>query len=402
MVTATLALVCAGSAIAAVVARWVPRALMPALVFEIAFGIAIGPSGLGLLAPSSVMTVLAQLGFAVLMLIAGLEIDLDMLLGRQNTPRGASPLKLALTMSLTTFALAAVGAWLLLDRATPLLHIAIYAVILSTTSVGIVVPTVQERGLADRPYGQTILSTALLADFFTMIGISALAGIIVAGGAWGALGSLTLVGIAFLLIWLLPRFLIRLPASRFDSRTSLPLVRASFALLFVAAFLAEGLGSELVLAAFLAGLLLGRVIPRGGQRREMIEAIGYGFVVPFFFINVGLKFDLAALVSSSTALWLVPGFLAVAFGNKFLPSLLMIPDYGTRNAIAAGTLLSARLSLIVAASDIATRIGVFDPATNAAMVLVAILSSAMGPLLFNLLAPKVESAPAADCTERAI
>src|SRR3546814_3537235 len=80
----TIALACAGSAAAAVVARWIPKALVPALVFEIAFGIAMGPSGLALLAPGPTMDMLALIGFAVLMLVAGIESDSGMLLGRQR------------------------------------------------------------------------------------------------------------------------------------------------------------------------------------------------------------------------------------------------------------------------------------------------------------------------------
>ncbi|WP_025160559.1 cation:proton antiporter [Sphingobium sp. HDIP04] len=385
MIISVIALACAGSAIAAILARWMPRALLPALVLEIAFGILIGPNGMALLAPGPAMEMLAKLGFGVLMLIAGLEIDLGMLLARGQKAKQASPLMLAVMMSLMTVVMAAFGAWLLLDSSTPLLHLAIYAVILSTTSVGIVVPTIQERRLADGAYGQTILSTALLADFFTMIAISSLAGIVVSGRAEGALGSLALVGIAGLAIWLLPKLLARVPAAQLDSRTSLPLVRLSLALLFMVAWLAERLESELVLAAFLAGLLLGQIIPRNSHRRETLEAIGYGFIVPFFFINVGLKFDIPALFASPKALLLVPGFVAVAFANKIIPALLLVPAHGRKMAVAAGLLLSARLSLIVAASDIATRIGVLDTATNAAMVLVAIISAALAPLLFNIL-----------------
>src|SRR3546814_2536940 len=95
------------------------------------------------------MEMLAKLGFGVLMLIAGLEIDLGMLLARGQKAKQASPLMLAVMMSLMTVVMAAFGAWLLLDSSTPLLHLAIYAVILSTTSVGIVVPTIPERRSAE-------------------------------------------------------------------------------------------------------------------------------------------------------------------------------------------------------------------------------------------------------------
>src|SRR3546814_3034951 len=123
---------------------------------------------------------------------------------------------------------------------------------------------------------------------------------------------------------------------------SLPFVRLSLALLFLTAWLAEMLNSQLVLAAFLAGLLLGQIVPRGSHRRERLEVIGYGFIVPFFFINVGLKFDIPALLGSPKTLWLVPGLVAVAFANKIIPSLLLVPIHGRRKAMAAGILLSAR------------------------------------------------------------
>src|SRR3546814_690086 len=103
-----------------------------------------GPSGLALLAPGPTMDMLALIGFAVLMLVAGLEIDLGMLLGRQRNSGGASPLALALAMSLLTVALAGLGVLMLLGPDTPLVHLAIYAVILSTTSVAIV-PAIQEH-----------------------------------------------------------------------------------------------------------------------------------------------------------------------------------------------------------------------------------------------------------------
>ncbi|KER34431.1 sodium:proton antiporter [Sphingobium indicum F2] len=386
MIVSILALACAGSALAAVVAQWMPKALLPALVLEIAFGILVGPHGLGFLSPGPSMELFAQIGLAIPMVIAGLEVDFGALLARPQGAQRARPLILAILISLLTLAMAGLGAWLLLDPGTPLVHLAIYAAILSTSSVGIVVPMIQEKGIASDIYGQTILSAALLVDFFAMIAISALAGIVVSGSAQGALGSLALVAIAVPAIRLLPRLLARVPAARLDNRTSLPFVRLSLALLFLTAWLAEMLNSQLVLAAFLAGLLLGQIVPRGSHRRERLEVIGYGFIVPFFFINVGLKFDIPALLGSPKTLWLVPGFVAVAFANKIIPSLLLVPIHGRRKAMAAGILLSARISLIVAASDIATRIGVLDTATNAAMVLVAIISAALAPILFNILA----------------
>src|SRR3546814_4167159 len=107
-----------------------------------------------------------------------------------------------------------------------------------------IVPAMQERRLADGAYGQTILSTALLADFITIIAISVLAGIVVSGGMAGASGSFLLVGAAAAAIWLLPPLFARISSRQLDNRTSLPLVRASLALLFLVMWLAEAMGSR--------------------------------------------------------------------------------------------------------------------------------------------------------------
>src|SRR3546814_8110184 len=152
----------------------------------------------------------------------------------------------------------------------------------------------------------------------------------------GRSGMFLLVGAAAAAIWLRPPLFARISSRQLDNRTSLPLVRASLALLFLVRWLAEAMGSEPVLAAILAGFLLGRIIPRGSHRRATIEAIGYGFAVPFFFINVGVQFDIAPLAASPTALPLVPVFVSVACANKIPPALLLPRASGGPKARPAG------------------------------------------------------------------
>src|SRR3546814_12648078 len=102
-----------------------PKAVLPALVLEIAFGILVGPHGLGFLSPGPSMELFAQIGLAIPMVIAGLEVDFGALLARPQGAQRVRPLILAILISLLTLAMAGLGAWLLPDPGTPLVPLAL-------------------------------------------------------------------------------------------------------------------------------------------------------------------------------------------------------------------------------------------------------------------------------------
>lgn len=395
----TLVVVMLIAAAAPLIASRIPRQLVPVIVIELSFGFLAGPSGLGLIGSNPELSLLAEIGFAFLMFIAGIEIDLRLLLGttegaNSSQPRsaeigsraaGISPLAVAFLMMGGTITIAAVSASLLMGSGRPVSHLLILAFVMSTTSVGIVVPTLKDLDLTRSSYGQTILSAAMLADFVTMLGVSALAAVATSGRPVSAMGSVGFVLIAALLCWGASRFasLTRLravgsPTARFQTRFAV-------LLLFLMGLLAHGMGTELVLAAFLAGLIVGRLEPVSSPARQDIETIGFGVLITFFFVNVGVRFDLSALAASESALKLLPTLIVLVYINKLVPALLMVPRFGLRRAIAGGSLLSARLSLIIATSAIALDLGVFDGDTNAAMILVAVVTAIVSPILFTAL-----------------
>jgi len=158
-------------------------------------------------------------------------------------------------------------------------------------------------------------------------------------------------------------------------------------------FLAEALGLEVILGAFLAGALVSILsAEREGVLREKLDALGYGFFVPLFFITVGVGFDLQALVASPSSLILVPVLIAAAYAVKMVPALLWRLSFSWRESLAAGVLLSSRLSLIIAAAAVALNLGLISPAVNAAVILVAIVTCTVSPMLFIRLAPAAAGA----------
>lgn len=375
----------------------VRRIGIPVVVGEIVAGMLVGDSGLGLVTQDFVLQVLSVFGFAYLMFLSGLEIDFSNLSPREGL-RGSSPWQRwrrnpfvlgGGSFVLTTLCSLVAGLYMQyvgwVDRPW------LMALILSTTSLGVVAPVLKERGLINNPYGQALLVSALVADGVTILLVSGYA-MLRAGGATNLLLIMVLL-LAFLAAYqLAARFRSHLPAQRImhalSTATSQIRVRGSLALALVFIALAESLGIENILGAFLAGVIVSLLSgSKSMVLREKLDAIGYGFFIPIFFIMVGVKFDLPALLGSNSP-WKTVGMLvAFAFAVKLVGALVFRLAFGWRETAGAATLLSARLSLIIAVSAIGVEIEVISPALNAAIILVAIISCLLAPIAFTRLAP---------------
>lgn len=373
----------------------VPGRILPPVVGEIVAGIAIGTSGFDLIDPTPVLDFLAEFGFAYLMFLSGLELD-PSLLAAPGDPSGrrwrravTSPLGSGLVILGGTLAIAfsSVAVLELVGLAPDLW---LTTLILGTTSVGIVIPTLKERGLASRPYGQAILVAAFAADFITLILISAFA-VIEREGPNLELALVLAVPLAFLVVWQLGSTVSRV---RLISRTAEELahataqlrVRGAMVLMLAFVVLAETVGTELILGSFVAGVIVSLFSPEeGSSLRLKLDAIGYGFFIPIFFVNVGVDLDIGALSSSAKELSLIPIFLVIAYASKILPTLVLGLRFSGRGALAAGALLSSRLSLIIAASIIGLELGIITPGVNSAIVFVAVVTSTVSPIVFTRL-----------------
>lgn len=374
------------------------RFRIPIVVGEILIGILIGKSGLNLVTPDPVIKFLSEFGFVFLMFISGLEVDLSIIMGSTGGEKGEpfhrKPLFLALASFTATLTLAfSISLWL--TRLGIVRNPFIVSLILSTTSLGIVVPVLKERRLTGTRYGQLLLLAALLADFITLLLLSITLGIIRRGVTLDLMLFLVLLA-AFAVAVRMGLLVSGLPGAgkileELSSATAQIQVRGALAFMVGWATLAYALGVEIILGAFLAGVILS-VISEPGEStlREKLDALGFGFFIPIFFINVGAGFDLQALLSSGKALLLVPLLITAAYGVKLVPGFLFRLAFSWRESLAAGLLLSSRLSLIIAASALALELGAITEAVNAAVILVAIVTCTFSPSLFNRALPPRE------------
>ena len=375
------------------------RLKLPIVVGEIAAGILIGRSGLALVGKHDpLLDLLSEFGFVFLMFLSGLEIDFSSLgLFSDNKSKASKdrwgPVQLGSVSFILTLSLSIISG-LLLYTSGLVRNPWLMALILSTTSLGVVVPVLKERGLSNGIYGQSLLIASLIADFATMLLITVEVAVI----SRGLTLDLLLIGLLFVAFFFMYHFgmwffngipAVRKILDELSSATAQIKVRAAFTIMLIFIVLSEMLGTEIILGAFLAGAILSLLRkPQDIELIRQVEAFGFGFFIPIFFIMVGVDFNLQALFNSSQALLLVPIFLIVAALVKMLPAAIFHKRFGWRETIGAGVLMSSRLSLIIAASAIGLRLGVLSEAVNSAIILVAIITVTAAPLIFVRVIPE--------------
>jgi Kef-type K+ transport system membrane component KefB len=359
----------------------VPRLRLPSPVVELVAGIVIGPAVLGWVAPDDLpVQVLALIGLAFLLFLAGLEIDLRALRGRL--------LKLAVGGFAVSLALAIAAGFGLHAAAlaeSPLL----IAIILSSTALGVVTPVLKDAGESATPFGQLVIVAASIADFGAVILLTLffskeatsgparlllLSGfvllLVVGGVAVARAGRSTRLSDALL---------------RLQDTTAQIRVRGAVALLIGSVALAERFGLESILGAFIAGAILS-LLDRDAMMTHPLfrvtrEAIGFGFLIPIFFILSGIRFDADALFASASTIARVPIFLLALLVVRALPAFLYRPMLDTRRIVAAGLLQATSLTFVVAAAQIGMDLGVIGAATGAALIAAGLLSVLIFPLV---------------------
>ena len=357
-----------------------PRLRVPSVVVEIVAGIVVGPQVLGWAHIDEPVRILSIVGLAVLLFLAGLEIDTSKLRGRLLRVAGlgfAGSVLLAL----------AVGG--VLD-VFGVVHDPLFAaVVLLATSLGLVIPVLREAGATESTLGQLVILGSSIGDFAAVILLSLLFStdmsdtgtrVTLLVGFALAVGVITLALSRRSTSMRIGGVLLRLQDSTAQIR-----VRGSMLLLIVLVVIAENFGLETILGAFVAGVIVG-FLDRDGERTHplfhvKLDAIGYGFLIPIFFVTSGLGFDLNALLDQPTTLLKVPLFLAAMLLVRAVPAVCYRSTTGNRGAVAAGLLQATSLPFIVAATQIGVVIGAVTEATAAAFIAAGLVSALVFPVI---------------------
>lgn len=376
---------------------------LPIIVGEIIAGTLIGQSGLHIVdINDSILNFLAEFGLIFLMFLSGIEIDFGTLLAkppRMKTNGGPKKIVSSTVLGILVFLitiLLSIGLSFLLQNILSIKSPWMMALILSTTSLGIVVPVLKETNIINSQFGQSILVSAFIADFATMLLITTYVSILRKGLSLEIFFVFLLFG-AFFFLYRFGLFMNRIPRLQkllndLSHATAQIKIRGAFALILTFIVLSEILGTEVILGAFLAGVIISLLKTKNDAHIiQQLEAIGYGLLIPIFFINIGVNINLGSLLQSPIALALFPILLVGAYLIKLISTLLFNLKFSFKNSIGAGFLMSSRLSLIIAASAIGLKLGLITDAVNTSIILVAIFTVTVSPVIFMRLTKSIST-----------
>lgn len=357
---------------------------VPTAVAEIIVGIIMGSSGFNLITSTHDLTLLSNLGVILLMFLSGMEIDFD-LLQRKNNPKGKSqagktvdPLKTAITAFIGIVIMAFVLAYVL--RLTGLFsEVMLAAIILMTVALGVVIATLKEKDILGRPIGQTILLTAVLGEVIPLLLLTIYASI--NGGNAEQLWLIILLFVAA--IFLLRRF--KQPYLWFakitKSTTQLD-IRLAFFLIFALVTVAETVGAENILGAFLAGMVM-KLLEPSEATKDKLTSIGYGFFIPIFFIMTGVGLNLRSLFAHPSSLMLLPVLVIFLFIAKVPVLLTYVRYFQKKNAFAGGFLTATTITIVLPTLQVARKLHAITSTQSDAFILAAVIVCILSPIVFN-------------------
>jgi Kef-type K+ transport system membrane component KefB len=356
------------AAVAPLVVGLLSRLRVPQVVVLIFGGVIIGPQVLGWAEPAGI-GLLADMGLGFLFLLAGYELDLTLF--RQDAGR----LALAGWAVTVVLALAVVG---LLEAAGLVRAFVPVAIALTTTALGTLLPILRDNDMLGAPFGRYVLAAGAVGEFLPVVAVAIFLG---AHGKFLGLISLCAVGVLALLLTWAPR-LVPGRISRIiregEHATAQTTLRWTLALLLLLLVVADDFGLDVVFGAFLAGVVLRRWAPGDVHvLEEKLDAVGYGFFIPVFFVASGMGLDLDSIAEAPGRLLL---FFVLLLAVRGLPTLLL---YRTTlpflQRLELTFLAATALPLLVALSAIGLATGVMLPENAAALVGAGVLSVLVFP-----------------------
>lgn len=357
---------------------------VPTAVAEIIVGIIMGSSGFNLIISTHDLTFLSNLGVTLLMFLSGMEIDFDILQRKDSSKskshagKTVNPIKIAVTAFGGIMVMAVVLAFAL--RAMGLFsEVMLAAIILMTVALGVVIATLKEKDILNRPIGQTVLLTAVLGEVIPLLLLTIYASI--NGGNAEQLWLIILLFLAA--IFLLRRF--KQPYVWFAKITKATTqldIRLAFFLIFALVTVAQTVGAENILGAFLAGMVM-KLLEPSEATKDKLTSIGYGFFIPIFFIMTGVGLNLRSLFGKPSSLMLLPVLVIFLLIAKLPVVLTYMRYFQKRNAFTGGFLTATTITIVLPTLQVARKLHAITSTQSDAFILAAVIVCILSPIVFN-------------------
>lgn len=354
---------------------------VPTAVAEIVMGIILGKSVLNIVSPNAILNMMSTFGVIMLMFLSGMEINFDLFKRQPGKKRDSkSPVSLA-SQSFLVVIITAVILGSILHFIGLFSDVFLATILFSTVALGVVIATLKEKEILGRPAGQTILLTAVLGEVVPMLSLTIYASI--NGGNAGRLWLILLLFLAAIV--LLRRF--KQPYiwfNRISKSTTQLDIRLAFSLIFILVTIAETVGAENILGAFLAGMVMKLLEPTEATK-DKLTSIGYGFLIPFFFIMTGVRLDLRTLVTHPQALVLIPVLVACFIIAKLPIMFIYKRRFSPRNSFAGSFLVVTTITLVLPSLTVARNLHAITSTQSDAFILAAVVVCLIAPVIFNSL-----------------
>lgn len=351
------------------------------VVLMLAFGVIFGPEVLGWIELDDAIDLLAELGLAFLFFAAGLELEKRAVEGRSG--------KLALTGWLVSAALALVAAGIL-QRLGIIDDFLGVAICLTSTALGTLLPILSDKGLLKTPFGNYFMGAGAIGEFGPVLAISLL---LSTKSFWMALLSVVLFAAVALLFAKVPTLLrtnrVVAVIERGQETSAQTAVRLTALLLVALLAIAEDFGLDVVLGAFIAGIIIKQLAPADEQRglQTKVEGIAFGIFIPIFFIVSGARLDISSILANPSLLFVFFVLLLIVRGiPQFVLYRRAIPHAKERAGYSL--YVATALPIIVAVTSVELASGIMDPSVAAALVGAGALSVLVFPLIAQRLLPK--------------
>jgi Kef-type K+ transport system membrane component KefB len=351
------------------------------VVLMLAFGVIFGPEVLGWIELDAAIDLLAELGLAFLFFAAGLELEKRAVEGRSG--------KLALTGWLISAALALVAAGIL-QRLGVIDDFLGVAICLTSTALGTLLPILSDKGLLKTPFGNYFMGAGAIGEFGPVLAISLL---LSTKSFWLALLSVALFAAVAFVFAKAPTLLrtnrVMAVIERGQETSAQTAVRLTALLLVALLAIAEDFGLDVVLGAFIAGIITKQLVPTSEQSvlQTKVEGIAFGIFIPIFFIVSGARLDISSILANPSLLFV---FLVLLLVIRGIPQFFLyrraIPNAKERAGFSL--YVATALPIIVAVTSVELASGFMDPSVAAALVGAGALSVLVFPLVAQRLLPK--------------
>ena len=375
---------------------WLEISKLPSVIVEIIMGIIIGPFVLNLVSgeePS--LNFMSYMGFLFLIFLSGLALDIQKIVS--SFPRGrlqlvdliSNTFLVALLIYLGSLALSALVVFTL--PAFSEVNKIFLIILLPSVALSIIVPIIKNDGEISRKFGQIILLEGAIATIMTILLVAIYSGLFRNEGFEFELLLFLIIFAVFFIAYRVGTALIKVRIFqqimyKLEHAASQIRVRGSIAVLLLFVVIASVINTEPVLGAFFAGTLISLFLAK--ERSALLfklDGMSYGFFIPIFFIMVGVDLDLSSLQDFASSLRFII-FLTIAFYFvQVIPSSIMIKLFGWKRSLSSGVLLTSRLGLSIATSQIGLGLGIVSPATNAGIVIASMLTCIISPMVYKFM-----------------